>query len=305
MSQPTPHRSGIEPSTPREDFTNLGDEERALGRAAPVSARSRSSGQSSSDEETEPQPRRASPPSGGIFKRKTAQFLDAVTKAIKRAGGGDATITPNLATLVEAYRTSEIAAAIQRDIDEVSRAHSHSGTDPTSGENELPDVAIESLLLKGRKRASWATQFRILSGRAFKNLYRDPALLTAHYTSSIALACEWMSTFLETSSDVFAVICGLFFHNVTYVQLNDCGFLYESHERCVATTLRVSRTDLVRLALYSSCDDVFLITFQASFSSRWHFLDSLACRVWHSSPTNAYCSCEKGTFEWFLPTAGD
>jgi len=53
--------------------------------------------------------------------------------------------------------------------------------------------------LRGRKRASWGTQFRILSGRAFKNLYRDPALLAAHYISSVALA----------------VLCGLFYHNVT------------------------------------------------------------------------------------------
>lgn len=200
MSQSTPDRSALEPSTPREDFTNLGDEERALGRVAHVSTRLRSSGQTSSDEETELQPRRASPPSGGIFKRKTAKFLGAIARAIQRGGAGGATITPNLAALVEAYRASEIAAAIQRDIDGVSSAHSHSGhggpgDGPTSGENELPDVAIESLLLKGRKRASWATQFRILSGRAFKNLYRDPALLAAHYSSSIALACEWMSTF--------------------------------------------------------------------------------------------------------------
>jgi len=198
MSQPTPDRSGIEPSTPREDFTNLGDEERAVGRAAP---RSRGSGQASSDEETELQLRRTSAPSGGIFKRKTAQFLDAITKAIKRGGAGHATITPNLAALVESYRASEIAAAVQRDIDDVSRAHARSGAGGTGdgGENELPDVAVESLLLKGRKRASWATQFRILSGRAFKNLYRDPALLGAHYASSIALACECVLTVLRTA----------------------------------------------------------------------------------------------------------
>jgi len=58
---------------------------------------------------------------------------------------------------------------------------------------------VETTLLRGRKRASYGTQFRILSGRAFKNLYRDPALLMAHYLSAIALA----------------LICGLFFHNVT------------------------------------------------------------------------------------------
>jgi hypothetical protein len=43
--------------------------------------------------------------------------------------------------------------------------------------------------LRGHQRASWATQFRILSGRAFKNMYRDPALLTAHYTASVVVAC--------------------------------------------------------------------------------------------------------------------
>jgi len=58
---------------------------------------------------------------------------------------------------------------------------------------------LETTLLRGRKRASWTTQFRILSGRAFKNLYRDPALLAAHYIGSIGLA----------------LICGFFYHNVT------------------------------------------------------------------------------------------
>jgi hypothetical protein len=65
--------------------------------------------------------------------------------------------------------------------------------------NELPDVVLETSMLRGRKRASWGTQFRILSGRAFKNLYRDPALLTTHYLSAVGLA----------------VICGLFYHDVT------------------------------------------------------------------------------------------
>jgi hypothetical protein len=53
-----------------------------------------------------------------------------------------------------------------------------------------------------RRGASWPTQFRILSGRAFKNLYRDPALLTAHYLSSIALACE---SFFKPTPD-FSVV---------------------------------------------------------------------------------------------------
>lgn len=65
--------------------------------------------------------------------------------------------------------------------------------------DETRDVALESGLLRGRKRATWATQFSILSGRAFKNLYRDPALLTAHYMGSVALACECILFFVGRS----------------------------------------------------------------------------------------------------------
>jgi hypothetical protein len=61
--------------------------------------------------------------------------------------------------------------------------------------NELPDVVLETSILRGRKGASWGTQFRILSRRAFKNLYhdRDPALLAAHYLSAIGLAGAFRS----------------------------------------------------------------------------------------------------------------
>jgi hypothetical protein len=91
---------------------------------------------------------------------------------------------------VEAYADSGIAAEIEREMKEVEQAQARGDGNGTGG-TELPDVIVENSLLKGRKRASWATQFRILSGRAFKNLYRDPALLTAHYLSSIALACKF------------------------------------------------------------------------------------------------------------------
>jgi len=95
--------------------------------------------------------------------------------------------TPSLASLVEAYALSNIASEIKAEMEEVARVN-----DAGNGNRELRDVAIESTLLKGRKRASWMTQFRILNDRAFKNFYRDPALLAAHYLSSIALACEYL-----------------------------------------------------------------------------------------------------------------
>ncbi|KAI0783919.1 hypothetical protein BC629DRAFT_1582504 [Irpex lacteus] len=63
----------------------------------------------------------------------------------------------------------------------------------------LPDVALENSLTRGR-RGELGTQFTILSGRAFKNLYRNPALLAAHYISAIGVA----------------LICGMFFYHSGY-----------------------------------------------------------------------------------------
>ena len=92
---------------------------------------------------------------------------------------------PHVAALVDAYAASEITTAIRADIRSTAQP-----TQGPEGSEELPDVTVESELLRGRKRATWATQFRILSGRAFKNMYRDPALLTFQYSASIAAARE-------------------------------------------------------------------------------------------------------------------
>ncbi|KAF8910449.1 hypothetical protein CPB84DRAFT_1763710 [Gymnopilus junonius] len=129
-------------------------------------------------------------------------------KLLNDANANAASIT--LSTLVGTFAKSEVAAELRAEGEAMRSASSGTGNGtPLSvgGESgnggpvssSLPDVVQETSMLRGRKRASWGTQFRILSGRAFKNLYRDPALLTAHYSSAIALA----------------VICGLFYHNVT------------------------------------------------------------------------------------------
>ncbi|KAF9463956.1 hypothetical protein BDZ94DRAFT_1282345 [Collybia nuda] len=182
---------------PAEDTTNLGDEERGL---VPPFIRSRGSSSSSSPvEDTELQTRTTSLTSTGNFiKRKTSQIFEAVTSTSLTA---NKPLSPKLAGLVDAYVNSDIATGIRQESEELQAetARSVGGRGVIGRGNELRDVAVETTLLRGRKRASWGTQFRILSGRAFKNLYRDPALLAAHYLSSIALA----------------VICGLFFHNVT------------------------------------------------------------------------------------------
>ncbi|KAJ2916380.1 hypothetical protein MD484_g4023, partial [Candolleomyces efflorescens] len=123
---------------------------------------------------------------------------------------------PKLETLVREYKNSEIAReieeemrALQEDVARTSTSSSPSSNTTTSPSNnatssnggpsngisnEPVDALLETSLLRGRKRASWGTQFRILSGRAFKNLYRDPALLAAHYLSAIGLACIFFFT---------------------------------------------------------------------------------------------------------------
>lgn len=122
----------------------------------------------------------------GYIKRKTSQLMDAVS--LSSQGAETPPLTPELAILVENFAKSDIAERIKNDIEEV-RASAHTGTSGVGTEGGgTRDVVVESSLLRGRKRASWGTQFRILSGRAFKNLYRDPALLAAHYISSVALA---------------------------------------------------------------------------------------------------------------------
>jgi hypothetical protein len=108
-------------------------------------------------------------------------------EAVRSPPSSDTPLPPKLAELVAAYSASDVAMSIKAETEEVASAQRGGGAARADG--ALRDVVVENSLLRGRKRASWATQFRILSGRAFKNLYRDPALLAAHYLSSVVLAC--------------------------------------------------------------------------------------------------------------------
>ncbi|KAG6840427.1 hypothetical protein C0991_006777 [Blastosporella zonata] len=184
-----------ESSTPT---TNLGEEELGLR-----TVRVRPSTPPGDETELRTRPNSIASSTGRYLKHKTSQLMEAVKTT---ATGPTKPISAKLAALVDSYSASAIAAEIKAEAEALRRqtALTDNGEAGVSAGaegvmNELPDIALETTLLRGRKRASYGTQFRILSGRAFKNLYRDPALLTAHYVSSIVLA----------------LICGLFFHNVT------------------------------------------------------------------------------------------
>jgi hypothetical protein len=211
-------RAGLEPkngnSEPNTSTDNVGDEERGFnGRSShniPLSIpRPSSSPSTSGERDLHTRPSSAASSFADLFKKKNAsRFFDSVNLSQKTA---DAPVTPKLAMLVSAYFESDIASAIRRETADI-RIPQRNG----ERSNDLPDDSLESSIVTSRKRASWGTQFRILSGRAFKNLYRDPALLTAHYLSSIALACEcYFVSHNFSSRAIWSVICGFFFRNVT------------------------------------------------------------------------------------------
>lgn len=86
------------------------------------------------------------------------------------------TLSPHLTHLVDSYSQSDIAQGIRQ-----ARAHAQESSADVDGNLDR---------LAGLKRASWWTQFTILSGRAFKNLYRNPMLMLSHYAISILIARE-------------------------------------------------------------------------------------------------------------------
>ena len=178
--------------SPTDDVTapaSLRDEERALPaprRETHVLSGGRSP---NSPDDTELQVRRNGDDNGtsseGFLQRKTSQLLEVISLTSAHGSDPGPPLMPHVAGLVDAYAASAIATAILAEIRSVAQP----SQGPESSE-ELPDVTVESELLRGRKRATWVTQFSILSGRAFKNMYRDPALLTFQYSASIAAARE-------------------------------------------------------------------------------------------------------------------
>ena len=171
---------GLTESSSVEDRSNLADEERGLVSHSSSSQRPTSNGYLPEGNGANGTRKPSSIASGSsqFVKRKASQLL----KAVVGEQPADVPLSQKLSELVDAYASSDIASSIWVEMESLSRGGGTNGG--------LPDVAEEGRHLRGRRGASWLTQFRILSGRAFKNLYRDPALLTAHYILSIALAGE-------------------------------------------------------------------------------------------------------------------
>ncbi|KAL5039223.1 hypothetical protein BDV3_002607 [Batrachochytrium dendrobatidis] len=130
-------------------------------------------------------------------------------------------IGEQLILLIQGYKTSTVGACIQRDIMEaIAQAypdgiphdlHRNGTFNHSVSLTMLPDISNWTALsiqrwfksvfvnrnqrsnvsmrsTQQRQRASWWIQFKILSGRSFKNLYRNPDLLRTHYIISVVIA---------------------------------------------------------------------------------------------------------------------
>lgn len=100
-----------------------------------------------------------------------------------------------LESLVESFVSSALAAVIRNEINTVREDEYN---DESGDGTELRSESTTSLSLKGHKRIGFVGQFKILSIRTFKNLYRNPMLLLTHYIIATLLA----------------VFCGFLYYNV-------------------------------------------------------------------------------------------
>jgi hypothetical protein len=80
-------------------------------------------------------------------------------------------VPQKLASLVLANRATDDAKILEAEIGRIQRGSTPDGIDPIRSDGLGRDVLGEADI-RGAKTASWGSQFMLLSGRAFKNLYR-------------------------------------------------------------------------------------------------------------------------------------
>ncbi|GAA98720.1 hypothetical protein E5Q_05408, partial [Mixia osmundae IAM 14324] len=93
--------------------------------------------------------------------------------------------SPRVQELVDTFSASHMATAFREELSTFQNAIS--STLAIADGSALRDLEIDSEVRGYRKAGLW-TQFTILSGRAFKNLYRNPMLMLSHYVLSVVLA---------------------------------------------------------------------------------------------------------------------
>ena len=105
----------------------------------------------------------------------------------------------DLDNLIASYITSDVAASVRDDIaNTISSASSANGGGNASDEGHNGNSAISNGV-KSYRKVGLIGQFRILSLRTWRNLYRNPMLMLTHYAISVVLA----------------VLLGYFFYGLT------------------------------------------------------------------------------------------
>lgn len=142
-----------------------------------VNSRSRTPSSTSAND-TELATRHSSTASSGPIRR----FFSSASAS---SSSGSATpvqapLPTELARLVSAFASSGPAQRTQREILAAKQGGATGGRGASGG--------AESESLRNYRRAGWWTQFTILSGRSFKNLYRDPMLMLSHYAVAVLAA---------------------------------------------------------------------------------------------------------------------
>ncbi|MCJ1471917.1 hypothetical protein MMC13_000558 [Lambiella insularis] len=104
----------------------------------------------------------------------------------------------DLDVLISNYASSEVAASIR---DEIQAAVT-SSTTVNGHANGQPNGAAKAGTMKGYKRIGYLRQFMILSLRTWRNLYRNPMLMLAHYAISILVAVLCGYLFYGLAGDI-------------------------------------------------------------------------------------------------------
>ncbi|OAL06125.1 hypothetical protein IQ06DRAFT_362352 [Phaeosphaeriaceae sp. SRC1lsM3a] len=125
-----------------------------------------------------------------------AQILEDPDELPPPANGGTGT---NLDVLITAYAQSEVAANIREDI---ASAVSHANEANGANGNQEVNGFVAAGKLKGFQKVGLVGQFRILSRRTWRNLYRNPMLMLTHYAIAIVLAVFLGFLFYGLTDDI-------------------------------------------------------------------------------------------------------
>ncbi|TXT13418.1 hypothetical protein VHUM_00785 [Vanrija humicola] len=129
----------------------------------------------------------------GLSSTPGASGFSTPTPGVALDSDGHPQVPEALAALVVANRAGDATKIVEAEITRIQ-----SGETADGEERNVEDEFAE-LHIKGYKKAAFGTQFVLLSGRAFKNLYRNPLLMGTHYVVAV----------------VVGLLCGFFFYHLT------------------------------------------------------------------------------------------